>query len=444
MIVTLALATIVNASPPEASAAALPDPGLPAEIMAAVDPARMLADVEQLAAFGTRHSLSDADSTQRGIGAARRWLFEQMKQAGVPAVNMESFRAPKSQRLPDGAMLANIVGIVPGTDNAARDRLYYVVGHYDSRNGETMDAVGDAPGANDDASGTSVVLELARVIAKKPLRSTVVFLCTDAEEAGLIGAKHHAEEAAARNAMILGVLNNDIVGDPSPAGDGPDAGIVRIFSEGLPRAPSAEQLASIRANSSEYDSPSRQLARFVAEIAMREKTALQPRVVMRLDRFLRGGDHSAFSDLGFPAVRFSVPAEDYSRQHANVRLKDGKPYGDLPAFVNKDYLAGVARMNAASLVHMACAPAPPQKVRILTRELSTDTVLAWDAPTGGADGYEVVWRETTAWQWQSVRDAGEATTLRLAISKDNVFFGVRSYSRDGYRSPVTFAAAARD
>lgn len=442
-VVPLALVGLAQAAPPAA------------DVTAAVVPARCKAAVETLAGFGTRHVLSDTQSPERGVGAARTWIKGQFEALGKAAegrleVRFEEFDAPPSARLPKGAHLVNVVAVLRGTDPAAAGRAYYVVGHYDSRNADAMDTQHDAPGANDDASGVAVVLECARVLAAHPPKATVVFLATAAEEQGLIGAKHHADAiAAAKPYQILGVLNNDIVGDPSPAfeaggADLPKArDLVRVFSEGVPRNASAELLAKIRTEGAESDSTSRELSRYVVEVARLEGLAVRPVQVFRQDRFLRGGDHSAFNEAGFPAVRFSVPAEDYSRQHADVTTRDGQPYGDVPSFVDAEYLAGVARLNAATLWHLASAPGTPANVRTLTKELTVDATLRWD-PQPDAAGFEVVWRLTTEPEWTHAKDVGLATQARLPMSKDNFFFGVRAYDAKGLRSPVAFAWAAKE
>lgn len=439
----LALAASTLAAPPAA------------ETLAVIEAARCKADVDKLASFGTRHALNDTKSETRGSAAAQNWIkseFEAISKAngGKLAVHFEEFDAPPSTRLPKGAHLVNVVAVLPGSDPQAAKRAYYVLGHYDSRNGGMMDAEHDAPGANDDASGVTVAIECARALAAHPPKATVVFVATAAEEAGLIGAKHHAETIAAQKPYeVMGVLNNDIVGDPSPAfepgGAKLPAGrdLVRVFSEGVPNNPSATLLAKIRTEGAESDSTSRELSRFVLEVARWESLAITPVQVFRQDRFLRGGDHSAFNDAGFPAVRFSVPAEDYTRQHVDVTTKDGKAYGDVPSFVDGDYLANVARINAATLWHLANGPATPRNVRTLTKELTTDATLRWDAQSD-ASGYEVVWRLTTEAEWTHAKDLGTATEARLPMSKDNFFFGVRAYDKQGLKSPVAFAWASRE
>ncbi|MBM4108365.1 MAG: M20/M25/M40 family metallo-hydrolase [Phycisphaerae bacterium] len=424
-------------------------PTLPREVMGEISGERAHGVVARLAGFGTRHTLSETEGDTRGIGAARRWIKGELERAneggGRLQVAFEEFEAPASARLRGGGRLVNVVAVLPGTDPVAAGRRYYVVGHYDSRNANGNDAEGDAPGANDDASGVGVVMEIARVLAGRPLESTVVFLATAGEEQGLIGARYHAEQARARGERIVGVLNNDIVGDPRGSGaDEPASpGLIRVFSEGVPRQPSAEEHARIRNLAAEMDSPSRQLARFIDEVGRKERTLVRPMVVFRLDRFLRGGDHSAFLEAGFPGVRFTEVGEDYSRQHADVVEKDGRPYGDLAEWVDAEYLGNVARLNAAVLVHLANAPSTPARVRIITAQLDHKTTLRWEAsPEGDVAGYEVVWRLTTDWQWQGVRDVGAETSATLPLNKDNYFVGVRAYDKDGYRSPVGFAGAA--
>lgn len=435
-----------------------PLPPMAAEAIKGVSADRCREVIDTLAGFGTRHSLSAAEPN-RGAAAARAWIRKELEAAnpGNLTVKFEEFEAPKMPRLPDGAQLVNVVATLGGSSPSAAHRVVYVVGHYDTINGEILNAQGDAPGANDNGSGTTVMMECARVASKLKLDATVVFMASAAEEQGLVGAKYHAQAlAASKQYSQVFVLNNDIVGDPSVrfvsaaaiAGQGTSPAsnsFVRVFSEAFPRSASAEELARIRGEGMESDSASRQLARFVCYVAEREQLAFRPKLIFRQDRFLRGGDHSAFNEAGFPAIRFSVPAEDYSRQHATVIEKDGKPYGDTAAFVDAEYIANVARLNLASLIHLANAPSPPAKVRLLTKALTTDTTLRWD---GSADadvkGYEIMLRDTTSPDWEYSIDVGLATEKTLNISKDNTFFGVRAYDADGYRSVVAFAIASKE
>jgi hypothetical protein len=422
--------------------------------IALVQDARLSADVQKLASFGTRHTLSDTASPDRGIGAARDWIKAELEKcAGAETprltVAFEEFDAPKSLRLPAGGRIVNVLATLPGSMKEAADRRYYIVAHYDSRNGDPMDAAGDAPGANDNASGTAVVLECARVLSTLGLDSAVVFLLTAGEEQGLIGASYHAAQAAGRGEKIMGVLNNDIVGDPSDPYNATNRFYaVRIFSEGIPRNPSAAALASIRLSASESDSPSRQLARFVESVGAQHENILpNTLLVFRPDRFLRGGDHLAFNDNGFAAVRFTVLREHFDRQHVNVETKDTLPYGDLPRYTDSSYMARIAKLNLATIMNLANAPRPPADVRIVSKDLGNETLLRWTAsPEPDVIGYEVLYRPTseTAWPGELVRDAGRATELTLKISKDDHFFGVRAYDRKGYRSPVAFAGTAKE
>lgn len=437
------------------------------DLLPAITPEACRAIDTKLVSFGTRHTLSDTKSQTRGVGAARLWIKSELESyntgGGKLEVALDEFIAPKGKRIPEPTPTANVIAILPGTMPQAAGRLYYVMGHYDSMpspryNKETDDGGWvpdfdtDAPGANDDGSGTTAVLAIARAMAKHPCEATIVFLCTVGEEQGLEGATYHAKKAAGEHKDIRAVLNNDIIGDSSgPGGDPSRAtpGVVRVFSGALPRNPTAETLARIRRLSSECDSPNRQLARYIVEIAEKEKTAIKPMLVYRQDRFLRGGDHIPFEDAGFAAIRFCEVSENYKHQHQTPRIEtiDGKQvqFGDLLEFVDFDYLANVARLNAATLVNLANAPSSPANVRIITVKMDNLTQLRWEAsPEPDVVGYEVVWRDTTAPLWQHTKDVGMVLETTLDENKDNVFFGVRAYDKDGYRSPVTFAGAAKE
>lgn len=442
---------------PLAVSPALPDEPPPAAVTALlgeVSASHLATLVSRLASFGTRHTHSDTRSETRGIGAARRYLLAELEgyaaQADRPGSHglQVSFdrhlQAADGRRIPQETEIVNVLAVLPGTLPEARGRRYYVLGHYDSRASDVMDAESDAPGANDDGSGTALVLELARVMSRHRFDSTVVFLATAGEEQGLYGAALHARAAREAGLDVRAVLSNDIVGDPtSPLGPSyPHQ--VRVFSQALPAELDEAELRRLRSLGAESDSPSRQLARFVAEVAAWHGTAVQPLLIWRTDRFLRGGDHTAFNRQGFAAVRFSEVEENYDRQHQDVRVEDGVSYGDLPELVDAEYLAGVARVNAAALAHLANAPSTPADARIVVAGLDPKTTLRWSpSPEPDTAGYEVVWRQTTSPVWQHSHDAGEATEVVLPISKDNHCFGVRAYDRDGYRSPVAFAAAAR-
>lgn len=446
--ITLGLALVAVA----AGATTGEPPALAATVAASVSPERVIRDVERLAGFGTRHTLSDTTSESRGIGAARRWIraeFERIAAASgregalAPRVWFDTHLVePDGRRISRPVEVVNVVCELPGAMVEARGRLYYVIGHYDSRASDPLDAESDAPGANDDASGVAVALEVARVIAPHRLDATVVLMATAGEEQGLYGARRHAEAARQAGRDIRAVLSNDIVGDPTGPPDASglpriDRHHVRVFSEGLPRDP--EAIARVRAFAAEHDSPSRQLARFIAMVAREHRLPVQPMLVFRADRFLRGGDHTPFNELGFPAVRFTEVHETYSRQHQDVRVEDGVVYGDRVEYVDAAYLADVARLNAAAIVHLANAPSPPGRVRFVLEQLSNDTTLRWDAsPEPDVAGYEIVWRATTSADWEAWRDVGLVTQATIDLSKDHWHFGVRAYDTEGYRSPVAF------
>jgi Zn-dependent M28 family amino/carboxypeptidase len=425
-----------------------------ASLLDEIDAAGMKRMVDKLAAFGTRHTLSDTTSESRGIGAARTWIEAELRRfAREPAARNDAplevtreahQQKPDGRRIPREVELVNVVAVLPGSMPEARNRRYYVIGHYDSRVGDALDATSDAPGANDDASGVAVVMELARVMSRRRFDATLVFMATVAEEQGLYGARLHAKAVQAAGLDVRAVLNNDIVGDPSSPRGGPHSRQIRVFSEGLPAAASGEVLSELRSVGAESDSPSRQLARLIAEVSAWHATDVRPLLVFRRDRFLRGGDHTPFNEIGVPAVRFTVVDENYDRQHQNVRVQDGRQYGDLPQFVDGNYLAGVARVNGAALAHLANAPSPPLEPRLLTAGLSTKTALRWSrSPEPDVAGYEVVWRETTSPSWQHVRDVGPATEVTLDLNKDNWLFGIRAYDKHGYRSPVSFPRPGR-
>ncbi len=464
-----AVAVVISTAPAPATAArsgrgghafpgAVPDgrpPAAAASLIKEVSAARLRADVDRLAGFGTRHTLSDTVSETRGIGAARRWILDSFaaaarehRPADLPPARI-AFDAhtqePDGRRITRPAEIVNVVAELPGARPEAAHRRIYVIGHYDSRASDPLDPESDAPGANDDGSGTALVMELFRVLCRKPHDATLVFMATAGEEQGLYGARLHAQAAAAAGDQIQAVLSNDIVGDPTGPAGRMHRDRIRVFSEGLPRGADEDERRRLLSLAGESDSPSRQLARFIAEVAAWHRSDVAPMLVFRADRFLRGGDHTAFNEIGVPAVRFTEVEENYDHQHQDVREENGVQYGDLPGYVDAAYLAGVARVNGAALVHVANAPSPPGDVRIVTAELGNDTELRWTAsPEADVAGYEVVWRATTSPTWEASTDVGKVTARVLDRSKDNFYFGVRAYDADGYRSPVVFAGAARE
>jgi Zn-dependent M28 family amino/carboxypeptidase len=387
----------------------------------------------------------------RGIGAARRWIEAELRAAAVDrggapplVVAMDSHRVePDGKRIDRRVDVVNVVATLPGTRPEAASRRVYVVAHYDSRASNPMDATSDAPGANDDGSGTALVLELARVLAPRSLDATVVFMATAGEEQGLVGARAHAKAAKQRGDDVRAVLSFDIVGDPSLPGGGRRADAVRLFSEGLPIAAASEDIARVRTLGTESDAASRQLARFVEMLAHWHGTKVRPTLVFRPDRFLRGGDHTAFAEQGYGAVRFTEHGEHYERQHQDVRVENGVRFGDAPEHVDAAYLAELARLSAVAVLHLANAPAAPSDARVVATELTDDTTLRWSPVVDGdVAGYEVVWRATTTARWEHAQ-AVTATEITLPLHKDDWIFGVRSYDAEGWRSPAVACGIER-
>lgn len=421
------------------------------EIVAAISPRHIEAYVRMLVSFHTRHTMSETQSDTRGIGAARRWIKGELERCGAEAggrlqVAFDSHLEPASQRLPQATEIVNVVATLAGTQAEAKDRLYVVSGHYDSRASQVLDADAFAPGADDDASGVAAVMELACVMAHYRFDATLVFLAVAGEEQGLFGSTHWAEQAKQKNLDIAGMFTNDIIGS-SRADDGRrDAGQVRLFAEGIPALKEMpDSLRTLIATGGENDSPSRQLARHVKEIGERYVANLKVNVVQRRDRYLRGGDHIPFLERGYAALRFTEPNEDFRHQHQDVRRQDGMQFGDLPEFVDFDYTARVARVNGAALASLALAPAAPRNAGMSTVELENDTVLRWDANREpDLSGYRVVWRETSAALWQHAVLVGKVTQYKVkGLSKDNYFFGVQAVDRDGNVSVATYPAPLR-
>ncbi|RSM38574.1 aminopeptidase [Amycolatopsis balhimycina DSM 5908] len=416
-----------------------PDPELRA-LLRQVDERRIEATVRRLAAFGTRHTLSAQDDSSRGIGAARDWLFAQFQQVAAASggrltVELQSYVQPPADRIPVPTKITNVVATLRGSTDSGR--VYVVSGHYDSRCSDVMDFTKDAPGADDDASGVAVSLELARVLSTRQPAATIVFAAVAGEEQGLYGSRFMAQQFKAAGTDVQAMFTDDIVG-ASRADDGTrDPFTIRLFAEGVPTAETPAEATLRRSIGGENDSPPRQLARFVKFVAENDATGMSVRVIYRRDRYLRGGDHIGFLEQGYPAARFTEPNEDFAHQHQDVRVENGVQYGDLPEFCDFPFIARVARVNGAALWSLATAPGTPKGVKIRTAALTNDSELLWTA-TPGATSYEVLWRETTAPDWTHTIDVGPALTAKIDLSKDNVFFGVRAVGSDGRRSPAAF------
>ena len=417
--------------------------------------------IERLVSFGNRNTLSSMTTDLKpgqGVLAAADWIEAQFRSyseacGGCLEVKRDTFTAPVQTRIPQPTTLVNVYAILRGSDSAQAGRMYLVTGHYDSRDSDTFDTHGAAPGANDDASGVAVSLECARVLSKHKFPATLVFVAVAGEEQGLVGSAHLAKLAKEEGWQLDGALNNDIVGgDTTPGDELEDKSAMRVFSEGVPATATPEEVRRIEALGIESDSPSRELAREVFEAARtylrpgqsESSSGFQAVLELRHDRFLRGGDHESFNKEGFPAVRFTEWRENFNHQHQNVRTENGIEFGDELKFVDFAYVAKVARLNAATLATLASAPGKPRDVSVVTKNLDNNTTLTWKVPEGAPAGtsYEIVWRVTSASEWQffvsssSAGDSsrGEDHSATIPVSKDNVIFGVRSIDSAGHQS----------
>ena len=416
-----------------------------ANIVREIDARNIEASIRKLVSFGTRNTLSEQNDPKRGIGAARDWLYAEFLKAaeasqGRMTVEKQSYEQAKAQRVPQPTIITNVVATLKGSQPEATDRIYVVSGHYDSMCNSPTDAKCDAPGANDDASGTAAVLEMARVMAKHEFDATIVFMAVAGEEQSLLGSTHFAEQAKQKNWNIDAMFTNDIIGNTLGGNGVRDRGAVRVFSEGVPTNETTAEATTRRSVGGENDSASRQLARFIKEIGDANVPQMKVMLIYRRDRYGRGGDHIPFLERGYPAVRFTETNEEFRHQHQNVRVENGVQFGDLPEFVDFAYVANVARVNAASLAALALAPSRPTGVVIVTARLSNDTDLRWE-PNKEPDlaGYEIVWRDTTSAVWTNAKPVGNVTSFTMkGMSKDNYFFGVRAIDRDGNRSVVTY------
>lgn len=454
--------------------AAKADPQIAAAIHG-ISPAKVQEDIAKLVSFGTRSTLSSMDTdlpAGHGINAAADWIESEFKAisagcGGCLEVKRDEFvETPPTgdgaarSRFAKPTKLTNVYAIMHGTATDKNAPWVLVTGHYDSRVTDVMDSHSDAPGANDDASGVAVSLESARALSKLKLPGTVVFVAVAGEEQGLNGSRHLAKLAKQEGWPLEAALNNDIVGGDTTPGDTlEDKSAVRVFSESVPSAATPEQQRTILSLGAENDSPSRMLARDVAELApmyfgptvrhvtpggpgmavnhlVRAVLAFHPVLILRRDRYLRGGDHTSFNGEGFAAIRFTEWRENFDHQHQKLRTENGVEYGDLLKFVDFNYVANVARINAATLATLASAPSVPLNVKVSTRGLDNSSELTWEpsafAPPGTT--YEVVWRDSATMLWSHSRSAGTATTLKLDVSKDNVLFGVRAVDALGHRS----------
>ncbi len=424
------------------------DPAIEAMVQE-VSPDSLKSYISTMVAFGTRNTLSTQTNPTRGIGAARNWVLSKFNQfAKSSGGRLTSFidtttLQPDKRRIDTATLLGNVVATLKGTDPNDK-RIFVISGHLDNMRTSVLDRVGDAPGANDDASGVAAVIECARIMSKRNFPATIVFVAVSGEEQGLLGAYFMANKARTENVQIEAVLNNDIMG----SNNSNETNIientkVRLFSEGLPAFETEKSAKTIRQLGLENDGKSRQLARYVKETGERYVENIEVVMIYRNDRFLRGGDHTAFVDNGYAAVRFTEMNENYYRQHQNVRIENGIQYGDLLEFIDFEYLRKNTALNLSSLANLAKAPAMPQEVKIDVKKLGNYSLLNWKAPaTGTAKGYYVMIRETTSAFWQK-KIFTTNTQLQLPYSKDNYFFAVQSVNADGNESLPVVPAVGR-
>jgi Peptidase family M28 len=417
------------------------------DIATAIPASAVEATDRKLVSFGTRHTLSDTVSTTRGIGAARRWIHSEFERIAAGcggclevSYNRGLLKKGENPRIPTEVEIVNVVAIQRGQKYP--DRYVVISGHYDSRATQANDATSDAPGAVDDGSGTSAVIETARVLSKYRFDKTIVYATLDGEEQGLFGGQQLAKYAKAQGWNIEGVLNNDIIGNSEGIGGQKDNLTFRVFSEPVPPTETERDRMMRRVMGGEVDGISRQLARYIHTIAEQVVPTMHAKLVYRLDRFGRGGDHRAFNDEGFAAVRITEAWENYHRQHQNVRTENGIEYGDVPDQADFPYLARIAGVNAATLAALAWAPPSPEQVRIRGGG-SASTQVSWEAVTGAA-GYRVYWRDTIEPFWTHSRFVPSGTELDLdGVLIDDNLFGVASVAATGDESLVAFGIGGR-
>ena len=452
-----------------------------------ISPSRIQHTIAALVAFRNRNTLSSMDAdlpAGTGVSAAADWIEAQFQSissecGGCLEVKRDTFTQPAgtepNSRVRQPTTVTNVYAVLRGSDPTQAARMMLVTGHYDSRATDVLDTHTEAPGANDDASGVAVSLECARALSKLKLPATLVFVAVAGEEQGLYGSHHLADLAKQQTWQLEGVLNNDIVGGNKTPGDKlQDAHAVRVFSESLPASATPEEIRRIVLLGYESDSSSRELARAVTDVARtytetaNAQTGLKPVLEFRRDRFLRGGDHTSFNQDGFAGVRFTEWREDFNHQHQNVRVENGVQYGDLIQFVDFDYVARVAKLNAATMAVLAAAPPEPVNVtypptKVFDNSIN-DTTIEWQDGAGAPTGtlYEIVWRPTDAPDWQrsimadkaGMKTAGQVLagqtglqgavySVTLPVSKDNVVFGVRAVDAAGHRSPAVVPWPAR-
>jgi hypothetical protein len=408
-----------------------------------VDPKNIEKSIRKLVSFGSRHTLSAGFSNSTwGIEGARDWIYGEFQKyakqsKGNSEASIQTYLQGIANRIPFPTNISNVVFTVKGSEN--NGRVYVITGHYDTRVNDVLNYTADSPGANDDASGTALVMELARVLSRRRPKSTIILSAVAGEEQGLLGAGFLAQTLKNASTNVEAMLNNDIVGSSTGDRGQRDPFTIRVFAQGPPPTETAAQAARRLQIGGENDSPARQLARFSNEVAANDATKMNIAIVYRLDRFLRGGDHTPFLEAGYPAVRYTEPNENFAHQHQDIRVENGTQYGDLIEFVDFDFTARVGRVNLATLWSLSEAPGLVRNVTVDTTVLDNDTRLKWVVSEDpNLKSYEIVWRSTTASLWTHSLDVGKVGAVTLQLSKDNVIFGVRAVGKNGYKSPATY------
>jgi hypothetical protein len=407
------------------------------------------ATVRKLVSFGTRHTLSDTKSKTKGIGAAQQWVKSEFDKYALESngrlTSVIDYFTVKAdgKRINKDSQLGNVMATLKGTD-PNDNRVLIISGHLDSRVSDVMNIKSDAPGANDDASGVAAVMELAKVMSKRSFPATIIFVAVVGEEQGLIGARHLADTAKESNWNIIAMLNNDMIGNSLSSGTNlRDNTQIRVFSETIPFLETEDEAKMRKATSRDNDSPSRLLARYIKTVTEQYVDQLKVKLVYRNDRFLRGGDHTPFSQNGFTAVRFCEMNENFDHQHQDLRTENGIKYGDLVEFMDFDYLRKNTCSNLATLANLAWSPKAPANVGIEVKNLSNSSTFSWNAPEGKTPfGYQILMRETSSSHWEKtffVKD----TKADIPYSKDNYFFAVQTVDELGHASLPVFPVPIR-
>lgn len=414
------------------------------DIVSSVSPDRMESDIRTLVGFGTRHTMSDTLSASRGIGAARRWMYDEFRRissgcGGCLEVRYVSDIVPgdPSSRIREDVNIVNVVAILRGRTDP--NRYVLLSGDIDSRVSNVMNATSDNPGANDNATGAAATLEAARVLSRHRPDASIVFAALSGEEQGLFGGEILARVAREEGWRLEAVINNDMIGNISGITGVIENTSARVFAPGLPPTTTRQELARMLRNGGELDTPPRQLARYIDRVADVYLPNLDVEIIYRLDRYGRGGHHTPFFEQGFPAVRLMETHENYTRQHQDLRTEDGIAYGDVLDGVDFDYAAKITALDAATLISLAWAPPTPDSVRI-SGAVRPSPTLRW-APADASDllGYRIYWRKPSEVNWTHSRFVGNVTEYTLEnVIIDNYFFGVAAVDREGHESLVAF------